>query len=250
MNTIEERYDDSRMHTAAAVDLWLRRSSLSHAEASALAGWVCGGDTWLQTSQLSFLRNGKMARPQLKLFEGLAAATEACWRWSTQGPEACRRLWGPLPRPLTPARMAETTFLWHPDHPEGQEPLRFRDWCELFAGYLRLPYVDSDDRITAGNAQRISDQLAQYLENWLMESGLGLRGGFAELVRLYPDSDARRIEKLRQVVSGLASFDADELEDGRLALSELLSQLSGEAIQPDSLPAWLAASGLTRPSAH
>ena len=242
MTPIEERYESARLHVAAAVDSWLRRSSLTHAEASALAGWVCGGDAWLLTSQLSFLRNGRMARPQLKLFEGLGAATEACWRWKAEGPEACRKLWGSLPRPLTAARMAETTYLWHPAYPEGQEPLRFRDWCELFAGYLRLPYIDADDRITQANAQRVSDQLAHYLEGWLLSSGLGLRGGFAELLRLYPDNDPKRIERLRQVVSGQASFDVDELEDGRLALAELLSQLSGAAVPPEGLPAWLAAS--------
>lgn len=238
---ILERYAAARQHTAAAVEFWLRRSSLTHAKASALSGWVCGGDTCLQTSQLSFLRNAKAAFPQFKLMEGLATATEACWRWKTQGPEACRKLWGPMPRQLSPAVMDGTVFLWHPDHPEGTEPLRFADWCELFAGYLRLPYVDAEDRITAANAQQVSDQIGRYLEQWLLASGLGLRGGFAELVRLYPDTDPRRIEKLRQVVSGLASFDADELEDGRLALSELLSRCSGEAIAPEAMPSWLAA---------
>ncbi len=218
-----ERHLEGRDHTATVLNWWIRRCGFTHTMVTALAAWVCGDHTWLQGSQLSHLRNSRMRTPQFKLFEGISAVNEAIATWRMQGKEACFKQWGPLPGPAPSDFMMDAAiYLWHPDQGE-QTPLVFHDFCDLFAGRLRLGYVD-DTSISPGQSKQISDRIGEELDRWLADRG-GIRAGMPELLKIYPSKEATRIAKLQQVIVGADSFTAAELEEEMFALTELFSEI-------------------------
>jgi hypothetical protein len=232
-----ERHIEGRDHTATVLNWWLRRCGFTHAMTTALAAWVCGDHTWLQGSQLSHLRNNRMRTPQLKLFEGISAVNEAVATWRQQGKEACIRQWGPMPGE-TPASecMDVAIYLWHPEGGE-ETPLVFHDFCDLFTGRLRLPYVE-DDCVSPGQSKLISDRIGECLDRWMTERG-GIRANMPVLLSFYPAKDHQRIARLQQVILNADSYTAVELDEEMLALSELFCQLFGMPSDGKSLYARL-----------
>jgi hypothetical protein len=234
-----ERHTQGREHLATVLNWWLLRCGFTHAQVTALAAWVCGDHTWLQGSQLSHLRNGRMRTPQLKLMEGLAAVNQAVALWQLEGKKACLKRWGPPPAEApSPELMDAATFLWHPQGGE-QQPLVFHDFCDLFVGYLTLLYVDAGS-VSPSQARLISERIGQELDRWIAAQG-GIRAGLAKLISIYPADDAARVAKLQNVILGLDSYTAAELDLEMLALAELFAELWQRPVDPQKLFAELAA---------
>lgn len=215
----QQRHEQGRHHLAAVLNWWLSRSDLSHNQASAIAGWVAGDHTWLQPSQLSHLRNARLATPQLKVFEGLAALNEAVATWKTRGEQHCTTQWGELPAPpVSSALLDRAIALWHPDTGSGEHPLVFHDFCDLFVGRLRLEGI-SEQVLSPAQSRAISEAIASDLDAWLIRQG-GIRSGMAKIKRIYP---AQRLQKLEQVILGQSSFQPEELQEQRDALALLIA---------------------------
>jgi hypothetical protein len=220
-----ERHIEGRDHTAAVLNWWLRRCGFTHAMTTALAAWVCGDHTWLQGSQLSHLRNNRMRTPQLKLFEGISAVNEVVATWRQQGKEACISKWGPMPGEAPASECLDLAiYLWHPEGGEDT-PLVFHDFCDLFAGRLRLPYVE-EACVSPGQSKLISDRIGECLDRWMTERG-GIRANMPVLLSFYPTKDHQRIARLQQVILNADSYSAVELDEELSALTELFVQLFG-----------------------
>ncbi len=216
----ERRRERGREHTAETLNWWFTRNGFSHTQASATAEWTSGDSTALQTSQLSHLRNGRLATPQLKLFEGLASMNAAIASWLEKGSEWCIKQWGPVPkRLLGGATLSSACFLWHPSK-TGKQPLVFHDFCDLFSGYLELPYV-VESIWSPSQCREISDALGAELDTWLAQSG-GMRAGMAKLKQLYPLNDAQ-LKKLQQVILGQSTYSPVELTEVQSQLVHLLN---------------------------
>ena len=225
----ELRRLQGREHLAETLNWWFTRSGLSHTQASALAEWTTGDHTALQTSQLSHLRNARLATPQLKLFEGLAALNQALASWQTQGRDWCVARWGPIPQRLFGgAALDAGAFLWHPSR-EGRSAMEFHDFCDLFAGFLKLNYV-SECVWSPGQCREISDALGSDLDAWLAQMG-GMRPAMARLKELYPHERTDQLQKLQQVILGQSSYSPAELNQEHLPLVQLLK---ATGIQPSS----------------
>jgi hypothetical protein len=228
-----QRHIEGREHTGAVLNWWIRRCCFTHTNVTALAAWVCGDSTWLQSSQVSHLRNRRMRTPQFKLFEGISAVNEAIATWQQQGKPQCLKKWGPTPdQAPSDSQMDAALFLWHPDQ-EARQPLVFHDFCDLFAGRLRLPYVD-EASVSPGQSRIISDRISQELEQWLT-SQRSLRAGMAKLLDLYPSRDSTRVAKLRDVILGADSYTVTELELELVALTELFIEVWGEPVDSKNL---------------
>jgi hypothetical protein len=219
------RHEMGRAHAAAALNWWLRKAGLSHNVLSVIADWGLGYPGWLLGSQISHLRNANIRSPGLQTFEALAAANEAIWIWQQQGQEAALRRFGvSASGPLIEDAMAAACWLPHPD--DTSHPLLFGDWCELFVGLLRLPYVDQVS-IAPAEARHLSDAMGSLLDRWVAESGLGLRDGLARLQGLYPDQQPEPLARLRALALGTRPLQARELESELPNLATLVSRLRG-----------------------
>jgi hypothetical protein len=220
LQATELRRQHGREHLAEALNWWFTRSGISHTQASALAEWTTGDHTALQTSQLSHLRNARLATPQLKLFEGLAALNRALACWQKRGSNWCIAGWGPVPKRLFGGAALEAgAFLWHPNH-QGRQPLEFHDFCDIFAGFLQLDYV-SESSWSPSKCHEISDALSDELDAWLARTG-GIRAGMAMLKELYPHDNTAQLQKLQQVILGQSRYSPAELNQEHRSLAKLL----------------------------
>ena len=225
------RHERGRAHLAAVLNWWLGSSSLTHDQVDAITTWVLGEPGSLISSQLSHIRNARIARPGLMLFEGMAALNAGIWRWKKQGEEACIKQYGPYSsHGITPGWLEGATWLPHPDAPD--EPLCFADFVELFAGYLQIP--DIGVVLTAIDGPEMSRALsALLLEHW-QQAGWGPTDGMGHILAAYPPTDADRRTRLAMVVLGQADFSSEEIEDEMADLAATLETLRQQA--PGSIP--------------
>ncbi|NDD46036.1 MAG: hypothetical protein EBZ24_11715, partial [Synechococcaceae bacterium WB9_4xB_025] len=132
-----------------------------------------------------------------------------------KGSEWCIKQWGPVPERLFGGtNLTSACFLWHPSK-TGKQPLVFHDFCDLFAGYLELPYV-IESIWSSNQCREISDSLGAELDTWLAQRG-GIRAGMAQLKQLYPHNEAQ-FQKLQQVILGQSTYSPVELTQERCQL--------------------------------
>lgn len=234
------RHEKGRIHLAGVVNWWLGRSKLSHDQVAAIVLWALREPGSLGSSQLSHLRNARIFRPGLIMFEGLAALNAAIWRWQVKGQEACLDAYGPYSaHGIDPAWLDDAVWLPHPDHPD--EPLCFADFCEIFCGYLTIPEVGV--RLTAVDGPDLSRRLsALLLEHW-QAAGWGPTEGIPAILAAYPSDDQDRRQRLSLVVLGQADFSSEELEEEMPELAAMvaaLRQQPPEGYGPVDLQAELA----------
>jgi hypothetical protein len=170
--------------------------------------------------------------------------------WLEKGSEWCIKQWGPVPKRLFGgAALSSACFLWHP-RKTGKQSLVFHDFCDLFTGYLELPYV-VESIWSPSQCREISDALGAELDTWLAQCG-GMRAGMAKLNELCPLNDAQ-LQKLQQVILGQSTYSPVELTQEHSKLVRLLTLTS---IKPTSasLKAFLGrvekSAGMTARTTH
>ena len=233
-----ERYNRGREAFSAMFRAWLAVSGLSYNQIRALGLWAVGAN-WISPSQLTKMRNDRSYSPHFQFLDALAQCNAAIRVWREEGPEAARAIYGPLQRPLTASLL--DGCIWLPDPADPTRPLGFLDFCSIFTGLRPAPQIATPP-IAADRAAQISDQIGRRLDAWLARRG-GLRAAFPELLKLYDVADRDRIDRLRDVIIGLSTYTADELEEELPSLIWLFSEIEGRQFNRRELLAALEASG-------
>lgn len=219
------RYELGRSHFANTLNWWMIRCGISHAQLGSIADWAMREDGTLISSQISHLRNANIRNPSLLAFDALGAANQAIWLWRTAGSEVAIKQFGTSGlEPPTAELLDRIDWLPQPEQPD--QPLRFAQWCELFCGLLQLPYVDRVV-VPPQEARQLSDELGRLLDQLVSETGMGMREGMAEILKLYPVADSNRINRLRGVILGHEHYNHSQVEEELFAISELVAQLRG-----------------------
>jgi hypothetical protein len=218
------RYERGVANLAALMNYWLGRSTLSHSDLDAIASWGLGERSMLDGGLISRIRNGKQSRGAgLRHLDGLAMANYALWLWHVHGPEvAIKRLgphsgWGLSPEVLNDAQ-------WLPCADDEAQPLDLGDLALLLVGRLELPYLAG--QVSAGQAKRMNDRLAEVLDDLVAEQGWSPREAALQFAKAYPSTDPPRQRRLRELLLGEA-FTQAELEMELAALSEMIRRIRG-----------------------
>ena len=220
------RHEKGRIHLAGVINWWLGRSKLSHDQVAAIVHWALREPGSLGSSQLSHLRNARILRPGVMMFEALAALNMAIYRWHKKGQEACLKLYGPFSSfGIEPAWLDDAIWLEHPDHP--REPLVFGDFAEIFAGYLTLPGVGV--QLTQIDGPDLSRRLSGLLRDHCQAAGWGMEDAISHIFAAYPTDDANRRQRLVMVTLGQLDYTSEELED---ELPDLASMIAALRQQP------------------
>jgi hypothetical protein len=227
--TTPDRLAAGREVFARAITLLLTRNGMSHAVMAQASSWANpDGRNWLSTSQISYYRtqHNKILGPkpadalgQLNLALAMLAGDES---------EAARALehLGKPPRSI--AMLLEEPFYLR--HPATMEPCNAGDLFMIWIGRLRpyeLQQNQNPDAIT------FSADVSRMCQEWILSQGLTLREGMEQLLRSYPSKDAERLERLRAVVAGLATWD--EAQVGQEI--EALAAMVGKAIHGERFTA-------------
>ena len=207
-----DRLADGRRAMAHLIHVWHERNGWSHKVLPALAECLDLGR--VHNSQISNLRNGKLASPGPEVFLALAQTNAV------------------LHKGLAPIhkRLAE-------DHPEllkvlldsaipltddDLRPLGAGSLFEIFLGLAPLPSC-FDWFIEDHEAAGLSAALADYLCN-----GRPWRQCRDQVLAAYPIAKAQRRERFAEVISGLRDYSAEQLDGELLDLYATHLALGGE----------------------
>lgn len=212
-----------RVAFAHLIRVWHERNGWSHRVLPVLAEALDLGR--VHNSQLSMLRNGKLASPGPEVF--LALGNVNLWL-AAQAPEGR----------LEPAR-AEALLGDHPDlladHPELFDALRSSalpvrdeqqrvlgpgDLLEVFVGF-REPPASFDLRIGEAEAAGLSAALAH-----LFTAGRPWRECRQQLMAAYPAAKRQRRERFAEVIAGQRDYSAVELDAELPELRRTLAALA------------------------
>ena len=207
-----DRLSDGRRAMAHLIHVWHERNGWSHKVLPALAECLNLGR--VHNSQISNLRNGKLAAPGPEVFLALAEANAVLYK----GLDSIRK------------RLAE-------DHPEllkvlldsaipltddDSKPLGAGSLFEIFLGVAPLPKC-FDWFIEDHEAPWLSAALSEYLCN-----GRSWRQCRDEVMDAYPIPKAQRRERFAEVMSGLRDYSAEQLDGELLDLHSTYLALGGE----------------------
>ncbi|MFM7267141.1 MAG: hypothetical protein ACKOZT_00950 [Cyanobium sp.] len=203
-----------RVAFAHLIRLWHARNGWSHRVLPGLAEALDLGR--VHNSQLSMLRNGKLAAPGPEVFSALGGIN----RWLAQEAPGGR---------LTPERASALLAGQHPEIMEAlessAEPVRAADGSVLGAGDLlevfvglRQPPPAFDLGIAEEEAAELSAALAL-----LLTAGRPWRLCREQLMAAYPVARRQRRERFAEVMAGQRDYSASELDS---ELSDLRSTLA------------------------
>jgi len=211
-NGYRDRLAEGRRAMAHLIHVWHERNGWSHKVLPALADCLDLGR--VHNSQISHLRNGKLASPGPEVFLALAQTNAVLH----QGLDPIRK------------RLAE-------DHPEllkvlldsaipltddDAMPLGAGALLEIFLGLAPLPAC-FDWFIEEQEAAWLSAALADHLCN-----GRSWRQCRDEVMAAYPIPKAQRRERFAEVMSGLRDYSAEQLDGELLDLYATYLALGGE----------------------
>ena len=208
-----ERLAQGRRAMAHLVHVWHERNGWSHKVLPALAETLDLGR--VHNSQISNLRNGKLASPGPEVFLALGQANAV------------------LEAGLEPLR--EHLQEVHPELLQvletGREPMRNSagralgagDLLEIFVGLAPLP-PGFDWRIDAHEGVALSAALAD-----LLCSGQSWRQCRDQVMQAYPPSKTQRRERFAAVMAGLRDYSAEELDGELLDLHATYERLGGSS---------------------
>ena len=202
------------------IKVWHERNGWSQRVLPALAERLELGR--VHNSQLSNLRNRKLASPGPELFVALGRLNQLLARQAGAAgldAELAERL-SDQPELLTALQASALPLL-----AESGEPLGPAQLFEVFVG-LRQPPSAFDLRIAAPEAAALSAALAE-----LFTAGRPWRQCREQLLEAYPAEKRQRRERFAEVMAGQRDYSAEEL-DGELAdLRLTLSRLGAAAEQ-------------------
>ena len=194
-----DRLADGRRAMAHLIHVWHERNGWSHKVLPALVETLDLGK--VHNSQISNLRNGKLASPGPEVFLALAQANTIL----DQGIDAIRDQLEEAHPELLKLLLDSAISI------EGNDgkALGAGDFFEIFVGLTPLPssfdwFIEDDE------AALLSAALAEHLCN-----GKSWRQSREKVMQAYPVNKQSRRERFAEVMAGLRDYTAEEL-DGEL----------------------------------
>lgn len=206
-----ERLTDGRRAMAHLIHVWHERNGWSHKVLPALAEALDLGR--VHNSQISNLRNGKLASPGPEVFLALGQANALLMG----GVQSIRK-------PLEESHPELLQILVDGHAPlvnADGEPLSAGALFEIFVGLAPLP-PGFDWRIDAEEASALSAALAEHL-------CAGRRWRFCreQVMEAYPVKKSQRRDRFAEVMAGMRDYDAEELDGELLDLFSTHQALGG-----------------------
>ncbi len=208
----KDRLDEGRRAMAHLIHVWHERNGWSHKVLPALADALDLGR--VHNSQISNLRNGKLASPGPEVFLALGQANAIL----DGGLESIQEHLAEVHPDLL--KVLEVSAV--PVVSANGNPLGAGELLEIFVGLAPLP-PGFDWRIHEGEAAGLSAALADTLC-----AGRSWRQCRDQVMTAYPVGKSQRRERFAAVMAGLRDYSADELDGEFLDLHATHLALNGQ----------------------
>ncbi len=207
-----ERLFNGRRAMAHLIHVWHERNGWSHKVLPALAECLDLGR--LHSSQISNLRNAKLASPGPEVFLALAQANHLLHVGIEPIRHELAQAHPELLKVLSESAIAVVG--------DDEVPLGAGQFLEIFLGLSPLPtcfdwFIEEDE------AACLSAALADYLCN-----GRTWRQCRDEVLKVYPIKKSMRRERFAEVMSGMRDYSAEQLDGELLDLYSTHLALGGE----------------------
>ncbi len=213
-----DRLVDGRRAMAHLIHVWHEQNGWSHKVLPALSDCLDLGR--LHSSQISNLRNAKLASPGPEVFLALAQANALLHYGIEPIRSVLKESHPELLRVLLESAL--------PIQGNDGEPLGAGELFEIFVGLMPLP-ASFDWFIEDGEAISLSAALADRFCQ-----GLPWRQCREQVMEAYPATKALRRERFAAVMAGLRDYSAEELDGELIDLYSTYKVLGGSAINgPD-----------------
>tara|TARA_B100001996_G_C18599107_1_gene569119 strand:- start:348 stop:1091 length:744 start_codon:yes stop_codon:yes gene_type:complete len=210
-----DRLSEGRRAMAHLIHVWHERNGWSHKVLPALAESLDLGK--VHSSQISNLRNGKLASPGPEVFLALAQANfvlnDGIERWKDRLKEAHPELLKVLQDSSIPLTG------------DDESPIGAGELFEIFVGLTPLPSC-FDWFIEDEEAEFLSAALADYLCQ-----GRTWRQCREQVMEAYPIEKTQRRQRFAEVMSGIRDYSAEQLDGELLDLHSTYLALGGPSVR-------------------
>ena len=210
-----QRYEQGREAFARLLDAWLKASGLPLMTWCRIAEAALGTSK-LHPSQLSQLRNGLVASVSLFPFDALAAVNES--RYALAEGKLCK-----VTGALRDALLEVPLLTYGTD-----EPASFADLASCYLGLQEPPSIKGWDALPRLTAAETSDAIGRVIRRVISEQGQDLVDGISQLLTAFPSKDSARLNLLRLVAFGMASYDEEQAKDESIAVCQALTKMTGD----------------------
>ncbi len=205
------RLSDGRRAMAHLINVWHERNGWSHKVLPALVECLDLGR--VHNSQISNLRNGKLASPGPEVFLALAQANALLHQGIETIGEHLSEVHPELLKALSDSAIPLTG--------DDSKPLGAGELFEIFLGLVPVPSC-MDWAIEEHEAVWLSAAISDYLCN-----GKPWRQCRQELMAAYPVSKPQRRERFAEVMTGISDYSAEQLTGELLDLHKTYLALGG-----------------------
>ncbi len=206
-----ERLSDGRRAMGHLIHVWHERNGWSHKVLPALAECLKLGK--VHSSQISNLRNGKLASPGPEVFLALAQANAVLHDGLESISDYLAEVHPELLKVLSESSL--------PLEGDDGKPLGAGAFLEIFLGLIPLP-ASFDWFIEENEASLLSAALAELLCN-----GMPWRNCRDKVMKAYPIVKAERRKRFAAVMAGLRDYNAEELDGELIDLYSTFLALEG-----------------------
>lgn len=211
--------------TSKAIRMLLYRNDLTHNEMVQLCRWSNPwGETWLSTSQVSYLRTAGLKKAGPQTMDALGQLNLRLAQAAGDKSPLVLELpdFGPMP---PKPRLPEEPFFLR--HPQSREPLDVGGLFQMWVGRLIPEGLEADGHISDMEARRLSAVVSQIVQAWARDNRLTIGQALERAVEFYDVDDSRRENRLKSVVVGFEVFLGEELSEELADLGKLLGGLDG-----------------------
>ena len=204
-----------------AMRMVLSRNHLTHEKMVKLSKW-CNpwGETWLSTSQISYLRTGTLKKAGPQTLDALGQVNLRLAEAAGDKSPAVRALpdFGKIPIPLP-----EDVFFLR--HPESHEPLDAGGLYLLWLGRLVPEDIGGDSHISDMEARRLSANISRIVQAWARDNKLTLNQAMETAITAYGAKEEGRRQLLKMVIVGFEVYTGEDLEKELSDLGKMLGLL-------------------------
>jgi hypothetical protein len=203
---------------------WMDTNGWSHPVMVLLAKGCLDGMGWLHSSQISSLRQGKTVNPGPRTFYAVERLNYFLHRYATE-------------RKLIPGTSSSNFYADPWPVTENGAPPGVGWWVEIFCGVREPADIDLRQHFfTQDQADELTGRWATLVRKLLRDRDLDLITDLDRVLRQhYPARDVERVESLREVIIGKATWGPDALTRELPAISTLTAGIGGPVSETELL---------------
>ena len=223
-----ESYRAGNQNFSVLFSRWMDGNEWSHPIVVSLAKGVCGGASWLHSSQISGIRQGKSQSPGPRQFVAIERLNRALYTYVHE-------------KTLIPGSSSSNNYKEaRPIVLDNGECPDLGWFVSVFCGLEELPasFTSPETSFTTRSAESFTKKYAKLVRQLMVQKELDLIYDLDHcLYQSYPARDEARLLRIRTVLTSKEVWTPEELSKELTALASFTAALGGPSSESELLSA-------------